>query len=172
MFLDHFISLTDLRRKMHVMNHANRLVTLLISPFMRFILYRGISRVIGLMSDKRSDAILLSAIYGTWWSCERERTSPWQYFTLQAHSHAGSMKNLFARDLPYGESLLNISPGIKRILKGDGVRAVEGKNARTRVRFIVKRTGLCHAYKFLWLSLSLSLDEGEGTRVRQRRKKP
>lgn len=54
MFLDRLISLTDLRCKMHVMNHANRLAeTLLISPFISFILYRGISRVIGLMPDKR-----------------------------------------------------------------------------------------------------------------------
>lgn len=48
------------------------------------------------------------------------------------------MKNLFARDLPYGESLLNIPPGIKRILKGDGVRAVEGKKKRTYTRAVYR----------------------------------
>lgn len=150
MFLDHFISLTDLRCKTHVMNHANRLAhTLLISPFISFILYRDISRVIGLMPDKRLETqsfCLPFAACNCIALCECERTSPWQYFTLQARRHAGSTKNLFARDLPYGESLLNIPPGIKRILKGWCARGRRKKKTHVHACALSLSGQVCAAY--------------------------
>lgn len=172
MFLDHFISLTDLRCKTHVMNHANRLAeTLLISPFISFILYRGISRVIGLMSDKRLETQSFCLPFA---ACNCIVLWMWAHIPLAIFYPSSSQTRRKheepVRARPSIRRIITEYPtGDKKNLKGGWcARGRRKKNARTRVRFIVKRTGLCRVYKcathinsygYLFLFLSLAMKE-------------
>lgn len=138
---------------------------------------RSVSRVIGFTAGKRTETILLSAVGG---GCgdrrhgrDHRRASPWQYFTPRARERERYAKNLFVRDLAYGESLLNIGSGIKESYKGACKHAVQEEGTCIHTWLIVKRTGLPvhphiqtrHAYKLLRPSLSrppLSTEGGQG----------